>query len=102
MKLKTLKLKKIPAIIFSYWLKYYKLFFILLFLITLGFSLFFWYDTFYRFGWSDEKKQQYTVTQNRNINLKEKEFNQMLEVIEKRKQSYNAPPDKIKDIFKSE
>jgi hypothetical protein len=102
MNLKLFQFKKLPTILFSYWLKYYKLFFILLFLIVLGIGSFIWYDTFYRFGWSDEKKQQYTLTQNRNINLRESEFNQMLETIKKRKQNYESPEESLKDIFKSE
>jgi hypothetical protein len=102
MNFKTLKLKKIPAITFSYWLRYYKLVFIMLFLVALGSGAFIWHDAFYRFHWSDEKKQQYTLTQNRNVNLKEDEFNQVLDVIEKRKQNYTSPKELLKDIFKSE
>jgi hypothetical protein len=102
MKLKKISIKKYTQAITLFWLNQYKIFFIILFLGLAAFGAFLWYETFYRFGWSDEQKKQYTLTQNRSINLKESEFNSMAEIIENKKNKFESPSEHLKDIFKSE
>jgi hypothetical protein len=101
-KIKNLSLGRYFQLAGEFWMKKYKLFFILLFLGAMGYGGFVWYNIMYHFGWSDQQKQQYTLTQNRSIDLKEEAFNNIINNISQRKDKFATPNEKIKDIFKSE
>jgi hypothetical protein len=102
MKLKNFTIKKYSQGLASFWLKKYKIVFVFIFFGATGFGAYLWYETFYHFSWSEEQKQQYTLTQNRSINLKENEFKNMYDMIQNRKAKFEIASETLKDIFKSE
>lgn len=96
----SLGLKNIGRIIASYWMRYYQVIFIIIFISAAGLGLYFWYKSLYRSQWSDEEKGRYTMTQGREINLKEEEFQKVLSEIENRKNLFESEYQPVKDIFK--
>lgn len=92
--------KKTGQFLASYWMKCYQVVFIVVFLLAGGIGLYLWYTSLYQSDWSEEKKREYSLTQSREINLKEEDFKKVLGDIENRKKIFESEHQPLKDIFK--
>jgi len=84
----------------SFWMHYQQIIFITFFLIIALIGVFIWYRSLYLSAWSEEKKMQYTTSQTRDVNLREGEFQRVLNDIEKRKEVFNSEYNSVNNIFK--
>ena len=85
-----------------FWYRHFKLMFILLFLNMLGFAAYLWYNSVYNYEWDDTQKKAYTERTFTETNLKEKEFQKLLESLKQRKSEYENPLDISKNLFTGE
>lgn len=84
---------------FSYWQKYFKLFFfLLLFGVFLG-GIYYLYATLYKSEWSEEKKNQYIIINKRITKFKEQEFNDIVNEVQSRQKNFEEGTYQAKDIF---
>jgi hypothetical protein len=100
LKMPDISFKKIGRAFSSFWMSYYQVVFIVILLLVAGIGVLFWYNALYRSDWSEEKKREFTLKQSKEINLKEGEFDQVLEKVEERKNNYSKEFAPVKDIFK--
>jgi hypothetical protein len=100
-KLKKISLKTIGHFIGMFWKKSWKFILILFFLGLVGFGAYFWRQTVYRSGWSDEEKKQYLLKNYPERNLNMDTFQKVIDLIEKRKHTFESDVRPEKDIFKA-
>jgi hypothetical protein len=82
------------------WMRWCQVIFIAIFVFSSALGLYVWYKSLYQSSWSEERKKEYSLTQNREINLKEEEFQKVLDEIERKKNNFKSEHQPIKDIFK--
>ena len=68
----------------------------------LGFAAYLWYNSVYNYEWDDTQKKAYTERTFTETNLKEKEFQKLLESLKQRKSEYENPLDISKNLFTGE
>lgn len=91
--------KKMAKKLFSYWIKRYHVFFILLFFASLLAGAYFWHKSLYDFSWNDQKKNQYLNSREAEINLQENAFKEILESVKERKIMSGSSLTDIRDFF---
>ena len=96
----NLSLKKTSKKIVSFWNGYYQFIFIALLIFFSLLGIYYWYLSLYKSSWNADRITQYSLTQNREINLKEDAYQKVLDETEKMKQDFNADVEPSKDIFK--
>ncbi len=94
------EIKSLGKNIAAGWMRWYQIIFIAVFVLSSALGLYIWYRSLYQSSWSDERKREYSLTQNQEINLKEEEFQKVLNEIEKKKNNFQSEHLLIKDIFK--
>lgn len=58
-----------------------------------------WQQSLKGAGWSDQRKQEFSDSQNKNIEFKEEAFKNVIDKIEERETENNQEYQPIKDIF---
>lgn len=85
-----------------FWYRHFKLMFILLFFLMLGFAAFLWYSSVYPYEWDESQKKAYIEQTFTETNLKEKEFQKLLESLRQRKIEYENPFEINRNLFTGE
>jgi len=86
---------------FDFWNKHYRSVFFVFSFAILSLGMYFWYQSLYRSDWSNEEKNQYKKTQNKEVELREQEFKKVIEEIERKRNSFGVAPRLVKNIFES-
>ena len=92
--------EKIASLIAHIWQKIHMLLFFVLLFAAIIFGGYIWQQNLYGEGWSAERKQEYTNTQNREVLFKENDFQKVLDDIQARKDENAKEYQPIKGIFK--
>jgi len=95
-----LSLKKTAIKIFQFWAKRREIFFIVVSLMVFGLGLYFSYISLYKNPWNEEKKSQYISSQRQEISFQEEKFKQVIEEINRKKETCQKDFPPVKDIFK--
>lgn len=83
------------------WRDYSQLFFIFFSLFLVSYGVYFWHKSVYQSEWNADEKNQYKSSQNKEIEFKAKNFEKVINEIERKKTIYNGSSYLVKDIFKS-
>lgn len=82
------------------WICHQQAVFIIFVLVSAAAGSYVWYKSLYQSEWSAEEKNNYLISQNREVNLKEEEFRKVIGEIENRKNLFDSEFQPVKDIFK--
>lgn len=93
--------KNILKYCFDFWDKYFKVFFLLFSLAIIFAGVCFWFQIAYRSDWNIEQKKQYQNSQNKEVELREQQFNKVVEEVNRKKDAYNRNIQIGRDIFAS-
>jgi hypothetical protein len=89
--------------IFSYFSvfsnSYSKFLFVIFSFIILFWGMCFWYHSLYKSEWGDGEKNQYKNSQDKKIQLKEKELKSVMDENKRRENAYEEPAQITKNIF---
>ena len=84
------------------WYRYFKVFFVLLFLCISLFGSFLWYQSLYNFHWDDSQKKAYIETTTKETNLKQKEFEKLLTSLKERESQHEEESPISRNVFTGE
>ena len=93
--------EKIVGLIAHIWKKIHTILFFVLLFLAIVFGGYIWQQNLYGAGWSTERKQEYTNTQNKEVIFKGDDFQKVLDDIQARKEENSKEYKPIKDIFKA-
>ena len=93
-------IKHIAEIVSRIWQKTHMLLFFFVLLASIAIGGYIWKQNVYSGEWSNEKKQEYLNTQNKEVIFKENDFNKVVSDIRARKYENSKEYQQIKDIFK--
>ncbi|MFH0969064.1 MAG: hypothetical protein V1804_00985 [Patescibacteria group bacterium] len=91
--------KKIMGVCSAFWNNHSKLIFAIFSFAIIFLGTFFWYRIIYKSDWSSEEKEQYKNSQNKEVQLKDKELKLIIEEIDRKKSVYGEPAKEYKNIF---
>jgi hypothetical protein len=83
----------------GFWEKYSRIVFMMFSLLILSLGIYFWYQYTYKAEWSNDQKNRYKNSQNKEIDLNENQFKKVIEEVDRRKSLYQESVQKPKDIF---
>lgn len=72
----------------------------LIFMLTIGYSIYLWYIYAVNANWNDAKKQEYINTKQRDVNFDKDKFDSVTAKIKQRKSNYQKNINTAPDIFK--
>lgn len=72
----------------------------LIFMLTIGHSIYLWYIYAFNANWNDAKKQEYVSTKQRDVNFDKDKFDSVITKIKQRKSNYQKSINAVPDIFK--
>lgn len=84
----------------SAWYRNYKILFFFLFLAVLGMGGWNWYQSLYRYQWSEEEKKKYLDSYVKETHFKEVQFQDIVERLKAREDSYKEDFSVKRDIFR--
>lgn len=84
--------------IFS-WYRHYKAAFFLVFLIVLGFGGWSWFQSLYRYQWTEEEKKTYLDSYFKETTFKEGKFQASVDDLKKRSESHEETLKLERDYF---
>jgi hypothetical protein len=93
--------RNISKLCFDFWDRYFKVFFLLFSLAILFAGVYFWFQIAYRSDWNAEQKKQYQNSQNKEVELREQQFNKVVEEVNRKKDAYGKSIQAGRDIFAS-
>jgi hypothetical protein len=99
---KEWSLKGVQAQSALFWLKWYRIFFRLLFVVICLWGGFLWYYSLYYFHWSDAEKQAYIQSQTHQVNFNENGFGMVLRMLDANDKDYEADAPTLRDMFNEE
>lgn len=82
-----------------FWYRYYKTFFLFGFLIVLAFGGWDWYQSLYRYHFSDEEKKQYIDSYFKETALKEEKFQSTVDDLAQRARLHEETLSLTRNIF---
>lgn len=83
-----------------FWLRYYGLFFVIIFVLVSAFSVYLLYEKVYLATWSEEEKREYVASKQKTTILKKDKFDEIIKNIQKRKNYSQQESKPIENIFK--
>lgn len=83
----------------EFWENNFRIFFAIFSVVVLSLGIFLWYQSIFQSDWNSEKKNQYKNSKNKNIELKENQFKNVIEEVNRKRAFYEGKNDPIKDIF---
>lgn len=92
--------KNFGRLLCAFWNSHNKLIFAIFSAVILLVGGYLWYGNIYRSGWNSEKKLQYKNAQNQEVIFKEKEFDEVIDEINRKQKAYGGISKPSKDIFK--
>lgn len=72
---------------------------VLIFSLVIGYSVYLWYIYAFNPSWSNEKKQEYINTKQKDVNFNKDKFDSIINEIKQRKSNYQKNISSIPDIF---
>lgn len=86
--------------IMLFWYRYHRLFFGVLFVCVLIFSVWQWYASFYGHAWSDTEKKSFLTSYVKETDFKSDRFGQNVQDFDMRKTRFDNTPVLEHDIFR--
>lgn len=82
-----------------FWYRSYRWIFTLLFLIVLGLGGWKWYQSLYRYSWTDAQKKEFLASYISETDFRESRFRQAVKELDDRRKRNEHIPDIQHDIF---
>ena len=83
----------------EFWENNFGIFFAIFSMIVLSLGIYLWYQIIFQSDWNNEKKNQYKQSKNKNIELRENQFKNVIEEVNRKRAFYEGESDPIKNIF---
>lgn len=96
----TIEMKQIVKVASRIWQKTHTLLFFVILIIFIVIGGYIWKQSLYSGEWSNEKKQEYLNTQNKEVIFNGEDFQKVLNDISSREEEYSKTYQPIKDVFK--
>jgi hypothetical protein len=96
----NIDIKHVAEVASRTWQKMHVLLFFVGLFIFIAIGGYIWKQNIYSGEWSNEKKQEYINTQNKEVIFKEDDFQKVFDDISSRKEENSKEYQPIKDIFK--
>lgn len=84
----------------AWWSGYYRIIFILTMVASMVLGIYFWYVSLHVSIMTEQEKTEYKVDKDRGIEFREKDFDEVVRRMEKRKDDYLAPQEEVRNVFK--
>lgn len=92
-------MKQVVNLVSRIWQKTHILLFFVVLIIFIVIGGYVWKQSIYSGEWSNEKKQEYLNTQNKEVIFKEEDFQKVLNDISSRQDEISKTYQPIKDVF---
>ncbi|MCK9379177.1 MAG: hypothetical protein M0P97_03490 [Candidatus Moranbacteria bacterium] len=96
---KKIDIKNKIGKIFSIWMKYDNLIFVIFFATLSAYGAFIMYQSLYDSGWDENQKANYIASQQKNVQLKEDKFMEVVSEMKRRDEEYSKEWMIFNDIF---